>query len=563
MTTPIKQEKILLGLMPFWDPLIPPMGLACLKSFLGRYGYHVKTVDANTEKIFREIHDRYFEKLKSYLPEEKRSNFHNIGNDVFRNHMMVHLHERDKKEYIKLIRQLIHENFYSNAEETQIYELNREIQEFYTRLEAYVLDLLARENPTVFGLSVFQGTAAASMFAFKIAKEHHPGIKTVMGGGIFSDQLAPGSPNFERFLEKAPYIDKLIADEGEILFLKYLQGELPGNQRLYTLKDINGEILDISLLPAPDFADMDVVYYPTLAVYNSRGCPYTCRFCSETVRWGKYRKKKADRVIEEMKALYDRYGSQLFLMTDSLLNPTASDLASAMQDSSVPFYWDGYLRVAPETCSRDTVLQWRRGGFYRARLGVESGSQHVLDLMNKKISVEQIKDTLYNLASAGIKTTTYWVIGYPGETEEDFQHTLALIDALANEIYEAEYSPFTYFYSGQVNSDQWAQKRFSLYPEEASDMLVIQSWELEEDPSREERYRRVKRFQQHCRDLEIPNPYSLYDISKADTRWKKLHKNAVPAAADFRDAQEITRECRQIEPLNVAQLSQYDIKFDF
>ena len=557
------QEKILLGLMPFWDPLIPPMGIGSLKSFLGRYGYCVTTVDANTEEIFKEIHDRYFEKLKSFLPEEKRSHFYNIGNDVFRNHMMVHLHYQDEKEYLSLIKRLIRENFYADIEDTHVCELKQEIAEFYLRLEKYILDLLEKEKPTVLGLSVFQGTAAASMFAFKVAKQHYPAIKTIMGGGIFSDQLAPGSPNFDRFLAKAPYIDKFIVDEGEILFLKYLQGELPDPQRLYTLKDIGGEILDISMLPAPDFGDMNVIYYPNLAAYTSRGCPYTCRFCSETVRWGKYRKKKAAQVIDEMMALYKQYGAQLFLMTDSLLNPTASDLAAAMQESPAPFYWDGYLRVDPATCESRTVTEWRRGGFYRARLGVESGSQHVLDLMNKKISVELVKETLYNLASAGIKTTTYWVIGYPGETEEDFQQTLALVDILANDIYEAEYSPFTYFYTGQVNSDQWSPKRFPLYPEEASDMLVIQSWELSEEPSREERYQRVKRFHHHCKTLGIPNPYSLYDISKADSRWKKLHKNAVPAFTDFRDAREVIHECRHIETLNAAQFSECDIKFEF
>jgi len=553
----------LLALMPFWDPLIPPMGISCLKSFLNRYGFSVKTADANTGKDFRTINDTYFETLKESIPAEKRSNFYNIAGEVLRSHLLAHLHRQDEKSYADAIKDVIFKHFYFKVGDNDVDRLNRIIQRFYEQLEAYVIELLERERPGIFGLSVFGGTVAASMFAFKLAKKHDPGIRTVMGGGIFSDQLAPDTPNFRHFLEKTPYIDTFITCEGEILFLKYLRGELPGTQKVFTLKDIPAEPLDISSLPTPDFSGLEVEYYPNLAVYTSRGCPYTCQFCSETLRWGKYRKKNAARVREEMMNLYRQYDSQLFLLTDSLLNPIAGDLAAALRENSIPFYWDCYLRVDRQTCDSSTVTGWRRGGLYRARLGVESGSQKVLDLMNKKISIQQVKDTLYNLAAAGIKTTTYWVIGYPGESGEDFQQTLELITGLANEIYEAEYSSFTYFYSGQVNSNQWAQKRFPLYPEETGDMLVIRSWDLLEEPSREERFRRVNRFKEHCRTLGIPNPYSLYDINKADNRWKKLHKNAVPAAAEFRDSGTIIQECRQVKQQNIAQFDECKIEFNF
>ena len=55
-----KKEKILLVLLPFWTPLIPPMGIVCLKSFLRQYGYEVKTVDANTEYRLRKTHNIYY-----------------------------------------------------------------------------------------------------------------------------------------------------------------------------------------------------------------------------------------------------------------------------------------------------------------------------------------------------------------------------------------------------------------------------------------------------------------------------------------------------------------------
>ncbi len=84
----IEKEKILLVCLPFWTPLIPPMGIACLKSFLEKYGYQVKTVDANIEKDFSKSYSEYFDALKDSVPLDKRGNFYNIGHDVLRYHMM-------------------------------------------------------------------------------------------------------------------------------------------------------------------------------------------------------------------------------------------------------------------------------------------------------------------------------------------------------------------------------------------------------------------------------------------------------------------------------------------
>ena len=186
---------------------------------------------------------------------------------------------------------------------------------------------------------------------------------------------------------------------------------------------------------------------------------------------------------------------------------------------------------------------------YRVRLGVESGSQHVLDAMNKKITPELTKKALFSLANAGIKTTTYWVIGHPGETEEDFLQTLQLLEETKNDIYEAECNPFIFGYTGQGKSDQWKNNRALLYPEEAKEVLILQSWKIADSPSREETYKRMNRFVQCCDSLGIPNPYSLKEIYQADKRWKQLHKNAVPNLVDFKNKGTYIDECRQVKQI--------------
>ncbi|MFC2155234.1 radical SAM protein [Acidobacteriota bacterium] len=127
-------------------------------------------------------------------------------------------------------------------------------------------------------------------------------------------------------------------------------------------------------------------------------------------------------------------------------------------------------------CSDENTLLWRKGGFYRARIGVESGSQRILDLMGKHINIAQVKTALTSLAAAGIKTTTYWIIKYPGETKEDFRETLDLLEELRDVIYKTNCNPFWYFLTGQPASEEWAQNRpMPLYSEKERESLLIQT----------------------------------------------------------------------------------------
>ncbi|MCU0287953.1 MAG: B12-binding domain-containing radical SAM protein [Acidobacteria bacterium] len=560
----IRQEKILLLLLPYWTPLIPPMGLACIKSHLQKYGYNVKAKDANILNRFREISDSYLKLLGDYIPVSKKGNFGNIAGGVFAKHIMACLNYRDENQYNELVGQLVNKTFFHQLQDNQVRQLNKIAAGFYDQLETYLIDLLEEEKPTVLGISVYTATAAASLFAFKLVKEKFPHIKTVMGGGIFCGDLDLGSPNYQFFLEKAPFIDAIIVGEGEQLFLKYLRGEPPASGRVYTLKDLENHQLDLDETHLPDFSDFELRYYPSLGAYTSRSCPFQCTFCSEVIMWGKYRKKKAAKVVAELKTLSGKYKEQLFLMSDSLLNPIITDLANEFINSDLAIYWDGYLRADKPVCDTNNTMVWRRGGFYRARLGLESGSERILNAMGKKITPQQLKTAVSSLAYAGIKTTTYWVIGYPRETEEDFQQTLNLIEELKDDIYEADCNPFIYYLSGQVNSKDWNSqgKSILLYPENAREMLIIQTWILDGLPTREETFRRLNRFVEHCRDIGIPNPYSMTEIYEADERWKKLHKNAVPSLVEFlanKDSgQPFINECKHIKEIVMAEKVKMD-----
>jgi hypothetical protein len=530
----MNNNKVLLAALPFWSPLIPQQGIAALKSFLQRYGYTVKAVDLAVRAEFLEYYKKYFASIQKFVPVEKRGNFYNIGHDALRHHMSAHINRTNEEEYIELVKMILYRTYYCNAENKHVLELNRILDQLFASMKEYFLRLLEEEQPYLLALSVNSGNSPASQFIFELARDHYPRVKTVMGGNVFFNHLALGHPDLEFFLEKTkPYIDKFIIGKGEILLLKLLRGELPESQRVFTLEDLTEEDLKSHKLDIPDFSDYNLGQYFYLATSGSSSCPYKCSFCNAQTFFGEFKKREASAAVEDMKRLTSTYGHRLFFMTDSLLNPVITDISSEIIKAGIYVYMDGYFIVDDQTADVENTLLWRRGGFYRARLGTESGSQRVLDLIGKQITPEKIKAAVSSLAFAGIKTTTYWVIGHPGETEEDFQQTLDIVEELKNDIWQAECNPFTYYFLGQGSEKEWAGKRKLLYPESARNMLISQTWTLDCSPSHEEIYHRVFRFAEHCKKLGIPNPYSADEIYKADERWKMLHKNAVPSVIDL------------------------------
>ncbi len=561
----VKQEKILLAVTPFWDPLIPPQGIASLKGFLQKHGFQVKAVDTNVESQFMDMYNKYFKILRKYVPEKQWGNFYSIGHFVLQNQLMAHFnHDNNEEEkYIELIKILVYKTFYIQFDDSRALELKDTLKELYSRLENFFTGLVEKEEPGVLGLTLNTGTFPASLFVFKTIKEKYPHIKTVAGGNIFADQLALGSPNYEYFLERtATYIDKVILGQGELLLLEYLRGQLPASKRVYTKAVINGKTLGFSDLDTPVLDDYNIAAYPYMAAAGSASCKYQCSFCNSAKYWGEYRMKNPVQTVREMIALYSKYKSQLFFMLDSMLNPIIDEFSHEIIKAGVPLYWDGYFRVDENCGYVENTLYWRQAGFYRARIGVESGSQHILDLIGKDITIAQTKAAIMSLAYAGIKTTTYWVIGHPGETEEDFQQTLALLDELKNDIWQAECAQFDYYYDGQSKSQEWADKRILLYPPWAKKMLISQGYILDCPPSREETYERLFRFVRHCKKVGVPNPYSLPEIHKADERWKKLHKNAVPAMLDFKNKKAIVDERSKAKKLLTTR-SQWTDEGDF
>jgi len=218
------------------------------------------------------------------------------------------------------------------------------------------------------------------------------------------------------------------------------------------------------------------------------------------------------------------------------MNPYIQDFAKELNNRQAKIFYDGYLRADKPVTNRDRTKFWARSGLFRVRLGIESASARVLGAMDKMTTPKVISDVLKSLSSAGVRTTTYWIVGFPGESEEDFQETLDFIEEHHRHIYELEAHPYYYYPYGQVGSRLYQCR--SLYPQEVTDIIKFKVWDLvDTEPSREVRYDRLRRLSKLASSLGLPNIYTMAERYQAEDRWHSLY----PLAADVYEGTGIHR----------------------
>jgi anaerobic magnesium-protoporphyrin IX monomethyl ester cyclase len=196
---------------------------------------------------------------------------------------------------------------------------------------------------------------------------------------------------------------------------------------------------DLDVLPTPawDLVDMDR-YRRTwmerhgrfsLNMVTTRGCPYHCNWCAKPL-WGqRYHVRRPERVAAELTMLAERYRpDHIWYMDDIMglepgwLNRYADVLERA--GLRIPFK----CLTRPDLVLReDTVDALRRAGCEIVWIGAESGSQRVLDAMEKGTTVEQIREAARRLHAAGIRVAFFLQFGYPGETRTDVEATLQMV----------------------------------------------------------------------------------------------------------------------------------------
>jgi radical SAM superfamily enzyme YgiQ (UPF0313 family) len=531
-TSKTEKGKILLVKPPYFTPWTPPLGIAILKTFLEQNGYSVKCLDLNVEPELWGMHHKYFSTIQSLEDVSINDGYSKLW-WILQAHMLAYTNGADPATCFRVLEMVI--PLYGISHNQKVLDtLISLVENFFNRLDD-LLNQIDLSSYSVVGTSTYTTSLAASLFILKKIKKEHSQIKTVMGGGVFADDLALGSDNLTTLVEEYHYVDHVVLGEGEMLFLKLLDGDL-GHKREVSLSDLQGKGLEMKDVPTPDFTDLDFDNYYHLTIEGARSCPFQCSFCSETIQWGQYRKKPTKVFVDQVMELVERHNDGSFFMGDSLMNPYIQDFAKELIERKARVFYDGYLRADKPVTNRDRTKFWARSGLFRVRLGIESASARVLGTMDKMTTPKVISDVLKSLASAGIRTTTYWIVGFPGESEEDFQETLDFIEEHHRYIYELEAHPYYYYPYGQVGSRLYQCR--SLYPEEVTSVTKFKVWEIiDADPPREVKYERLRRLSKMASSLGLPNIYTMAERYRAEDRWHSLF----PLATDVYKGNKIHR----------------------
>jgi len=231
--------------------------------------------------------------------------------------------------------------------------------------------------------------------------------------------------------------------------------------------------------PAWDLVALDsyrvpIVGRPYMIVETSRGCPYSCDFCVAPIHQGhKFRERSAKAIVDEMEWGYRRFGVTVFYLwgdTVTLNVKTFGAFCEELIARRLPIQWIGNAR-ADNLVDLSFVRRLRQSGCWMLALGIETESEETRQHMMKRLEGEKIASALANMRAAGIRSFTFFILGYPGETPASLDRTIDYaisIDPDFANFYPAVPYPGTALYEkakrhGWLASEDWSRMEYSYY----------------------------------------------------------------------------------------------------
>jgi anaerobic magnesium-protoporphyrin IX monomethyl ester cyclase len=390
--------RVALAVPPAWSVMTPPLGIASIAGVLLRAGHEVKVFDLNI---------RCWNKLG--------------GGPL------------DHWDYSRYLDWQSSDRF----QQVLLPRLLGEIQR--------TADEVVQWKPDALGLSLFDTSLHCGRVFAAMVRLGRPRTKVIYGGPAVNEWKLNGEQEFERTAGGRPVLDAAVIGEGEAAMLEVLErfaarqsldgclgtAHRAGKSRSKVVFESVRPNMDLNDLPKPYFGDFDFTLYREnkLPVMMSRGCVAKCTFCSETVFWNKYRYREARSIFDEFENNRVRYGVGTFAMADSLINGSfrvLSDLADLVIASGHRLHWHGYARI-DKRMTPELLARLAKSGLGFVSYGLETGSQKIMDLMAKKTTVELARKVIRDTHAAGIGVHLNIIVGFPGETEDDFQKTIEFL----------------------------------------------------------------------------------------------------------------------------------------
>lgn len=282
-----------------------------------------------------------------------------------------------------------------------------------------------------------------------IAKRH--GCTVIVHGSDSPDHLE------KYFAHGADYV---LCGEGEATLLETLEFLLRGKGERESIHGLaypqNGSIrqteprrprqnLDILPFPAWDLVDIELYRhtwkerhgYFSVNMVTTRGCPFHCNWCAKPVYGQVYNSRSPENVVAEMKWIKETIHPDHIWFCDDIFGLKPGWIQSFADeinhhDAAIPFKCLGRVDLLVKD---DTIDALRRAGCRSVWVGAESGSQRILDAMDKGTTVEQIYEATRRLRQSGINVGFFLQYGYSGETREDIEKTLQMVkDCMPDDI---------------------------------------------------------------------------------------------------------------------------------
>jgi anaerobic magnesium-protoporphyrin IX monomethyl ester cyclase len=385
-----RKTRVCLGLLPEWDPNFPPYNTAKLASAVKRAGYACKSFDINVDAYSRFNDEQW---PIEFNPWDSLRDWHWLEDNYYND---IHPH----------LRPLLDEK----------------------------LDEIVAFNPDVIGFTLYYCNEVPTKYMAAELKKRLPTVTIIVGGPSTHASFYKGCDLF----------DYVVNGEGEQPLLLALENIENNKSIEYTesavskiIRQPENQRYNLSTLPLPDYSDFDFSKYkfPNGALCEiSRGCIAKCTFCEETHFW-KYRQRNALSTLDEIEHMYYEHGTNVFWFIDSLVNGNLNELrgfVKGVAEKELDIHWTGYCRCDGRM-DAEYYKDLKAGGCEVLNYGIESGSQVVLDAMDKKVTVAEMEANFRDGYAAGIDAMTNWIVGYPNEGPKELEDTLTFMYRVRNQ----------------------------------------------------------------------------------------------------------------------------------
>jgi radical SAM superfamily enzyme YgiQ (UPF0313 family) len=396
-------------------------------------------------------------------------------------------------------------------------------------VESWTRDIL-KLNPKFIGISVFtyQNRIATKLFCEYIRKLSS--VKIILGGQGLSDGGIQGQSGFGKELYNNNLIDFWIRSEGEVSLVELLKNNIdyPGINSDHFEQIDN---LDSISFPNYDDYELDLYEVRSLPITGSRGCVRSCSFCDIHEHW-KYRYRSGKNMTEEVLYLSKKYNVNRFDFSDSLINGNLKEfnkftkiLAEHNKTAADPITWTSQFIVRSDGQVNEQYWQnIAESGGESLAIGVETGSDQVRLHMNKKFTNQDLDYTMLMLKKFNITCKFLMIVGYPTETDQDFQETLDMFTR-----YQQYISNIVGISIGSTLSILPGTLLFN--NAEQSNIILDKyenNWEALDNPdlTLERRLQRRNELKQHVVDLgyQLPNDSTEHMIKILDNNLEMFNK---------------------------------------